>query len=164
MDSTDLARFIAKNQIKADILHLEMETPTVAAAAAAVGVEPAQIIKSVLFLADGQPLLIIANGLSRIAWKTLADYLGVSRKRLKTAKAEQASTITGYAAGAVPPFGHRAPLRTIVETAVYAQSLVYGGGGETNALMRLATAELKRVVGTETAGLSEKSYFGPQRT
>ncbi len=156
MNSKDLANFLADNQIEAEIVHLQAETPTVAAAAAAVGVEPAQIIKSVLFLADGQPLLVIANGLSRIAWKTLADYVGVSRKRLKTAKAEQVLATTGYAAGAVPPFGHLAPLRTIVDTAVYAQSLVYGGGGEINALMRLSTAELKRVVGTETAALTER--------
>ena len=119
MNSTDLARFIADNQIEAEIIHLQMETPTVAAAATAVGVEPGQIIKSVLFLADGEPVLVIANGLSRIAWKRLADYVGVSRKRLKTAKAEQVSAITDYAAGAVPPFGHRAQLRTIVDTAVY---------------------------------------------
>ncbi|MFQ5420153.1 MAG: aminoacyl-tRNA deacylase [Anaerolineae bacterium] len=156
MNSEDLGQFIEANGIEAEIVHLPVETLTVAAAATAIGVEPAQIIKSVLFLADGEPVLVIANGLARVAWKRLAVYVGVSRKRLKTAKAEQVLTITGYQAGAVPPFGHREKLRTIVDKAVYDQSLVYGGGGEINALMRLRTAELRRVVGGETAVLTER--------
>lgn len=156
MDSKDLAHFLADHQIEAEIVHLRAATPTVVAAAAVVDVEAAQIIKSVLFLADREPVLVIANGLARVAWKKLADYVGVSRKRLKMAEAAQVPVITGYQAGMVPPFGHRQKLRTVVDTAVYNQSIVYGGGGEINALMRLTTAELKRVVGSETAVLTEQ--------
>ncbi len=54
MDSSDLASFIADNDIKAEIVYLPVETLTVAAAAEAMKVRPEQIIKSVLFLADGQ--------------------------------------------------------------------------------------------------------------
>lgn len=117
-----------------------------AAAAAAIGAEPEQIIKSVLFLADGEPVLVISNGLARVEWKPLADLLGVSRRRLKTAVSAEVLTITGYPVGAVPPFGHRQPIRTLVASEVYQQTTVYGGGGEIHALMRLTTAELQRVV------------------
>ena len=55
----------------------------------------------------------------------------------------------------MPPFGHRQPLRTVVDTAVYDQKTVYGGGGDIDALLRIETAELRRVVGAETANLSE---------
>lgn len=155
LDSSTLSQFVLAQGIQAEILRLTAETPTVAAAAAVMGVAPEQIIKSVLFLADGAPVLVVTNGLARIAWKRLADYLGVSRRRLKTAVADQVLAITGYPVGAVPPFGHLAPLRTVVDTAVYDQSTVYGGGGEIHALMRLTTAELRRVVGHEAAALSE---------
>ncbi|MBK6328872.1 MAG: YbaK/EbsC family protein [Chloroflexi bacterium] len=150
-----LSRFILEQGIQAEILPLAAETPTVAAAAAVMGVSPDQIIKSVLFLADGAPVLVVTNGLARIAWKRLADYLGVPRRRLKTAVADQVLALTGYPVGAVPPFGHLTSWRTVVDTAVYDQSIVYGGGGETHALMRLTTAELRRVVGHEAADLSE---------
>lgn len=155
LDSSTLSQFVLAQGIQAEILRLTADTPTVAAAAAVMGVAPEQIIKSVLFLADGAPVLVVNNGLARIAWKRLADYLDVSRRRLKTAVADQVLAITGYPVGAVPPFGHLAPLRTVVDTAVYDQSTVYGGGGEIHALMRLTTAELRRVVGHEAAALSE---------
>jgi prolyl-tRNA editing enzyme YbaK/EbsC (Cys-tRNA(Pro) deacylase) len=155
VNSVDLAQFIAGNDIKAEIVHLEEATLTVADAADVMGVQPEQIIKTVLFLADGEPVLVIASGLARIAWKRLADYLGVSRRRLKTGNAEQVLAITGYVAGSVPPFGHKAKLRTIVEQAVYEQAVVYGGGGEIDALMRLETAVLRQIVGDETGDFSE---------
>ncbi len=155
MNSVELTAFIAAQSIPAEIVRLEVETLTVAEAAEALGVTPEQIIKSVLFLADGEPALVIANGLSRIAWKGLADYLGVSRRRLKTANAEKVQEITGYVVGSVPPFGHKEQIRTIVERSVYDQAVVYGGGGEIDALMRLETAVLRRIVGDETADLRE---------
>ncbi len=156
MNSTDLRQFITNNEIKAEIFHLEEATLTVADAAAVMGVQPDQIIKTVLFLADGQPVLVIASGLARIAWKRLADYLGVSRRRLKTGNAEQVQAITGYVVGSVPPFGHKEKLRTIVEQSVYDQAYFYGGGGEIDALMKVETAVLRQVVGDETTDLADK--------
>ncbi len=156
MNSNDLRQFITNNEIKAEIFHLEEATLTVADAAAVMGVQPDQIIKTVLFLADGQPVLVIASGLARIAWKRLADYLGISRRRLKTGNAEQVQAITGYVVGSVPPFGHKEKLRTIVEQSVYDQADVYGGGGEIDALMKVETAVLRQVVGDETTDLADK--------
>ncbi|MCB9421540.1 MAG: hypothetical protein H6667_17175 [Ardenticatenaceae bacterium] len=155
MNSIDLANFIANNGIEAEIVHLEEVTLTVADAAEVMGVLPEQIIKTVLFLADGEPVLVIASGLARIAWKRLADYVGVSRRRLKTGNPEQVQAITGYVVGSVPPFGHKEKLRTIVEQSVYDQAVVYGGGGEIDAFMRLETAVLRQIVGDETGDFSE---------
>ena len=156
LSSKELSEFLATNQIEAEIIFLEEDTRTVAEAAAVLGAEPDQIIKSILFLADGEPVLVINNGLARVAWKQLADYLGVSRRRLKTANADVVLDITGYEVGAVPPFGHQSELRTVVATAVYDQQIVYGGGGEVHALMKLTTAELQRVVGMEMATIKDE--------
>lgn len=145
-DAADLARFIDEQGITAELIHLPDETPTVEAAAAAVQAHPDQIGKSILFLVDGNPQLIIANGLNRIDYKKLADYLGLSRRRVKMAKAEEVVAITGYPVGTVPPFGHHKVLPTIIEAHVMEQSDFYAGGGEINALIRLTTAELQRVI------------------
>lgn len=154
LNGTDLQSFIDDKRIEARILHLAVETPTVAAAAAALSVAPEQIIKSVLFLADGEPVMVIASGLARLNRKALADFLGVARRRVKIASAEQVLAHTGYVAGAVPPFGYCKSIETVVETAVFQQSgLIYGGGGEIQALMQLTAAELKRVVGERSAVL-----------
>lgn len=154
MDARTLTCFIAQNDIAAELIHLLVETPTVEAAAQAVGVAPDQIGKSVLFLADGRPLLVVANGRARVDQRRLATHLGLGRKRVKLANAEEVLAITGYPVGTVPPFGHRQKLRTVVEAAVLSQNELYCGGGAINALLRMTVAELQRVVGAEVADLS----------
>lgn len=155
----DLRDYLAHHHIEADILFLDVETPTVETAALALGVRPEQIIKSVLFLADGQPVLVIANGLARLSYKLLADYLGLSRRRVKMAGPDEVLAVTGYVVGSVPPFGHIQPLRTVVETAVtqLSHAAIYGGGGDINALLKLTVVELQRVVGAEVVKLIVKS-------
>ncbi|HIP71885.1 MAG TPA: YbaK/EbsC family protein [Anaerolineae bacterium] len=147
LNSNDLARFIEDEGITAVIIRLDTPTKTVTDAAAALGVQPEQIIKSVLFLADGAPVLVITNGLTRIRYKALADFLGLSRRRLKMADAAQVLAITGYVVGSVPPFGHLQPIRTVVDTAVtqLPHTHIYGGGGDINALLQITPAELLRI-------------------
>jgi Cys-tRNA(Pro) deacylase len=153
MNASDLARYIEENGIAAEIVFLAQETPTVEAAAEAVGARPEQIGKSLLFLVDGRPLLVVANGMTRIDYKRLADHLAISRRRLKLANAEQVVAITGYPVGTVPPFGHRRPLPTLLEARVLEQTELYVGGGAINALVHLATAELRRVTAALVASL-----------
>jgi len=157
MDSTDLQHFIDQGRIEATIVHLQNETPTVEEAASAVGCSPSAIGKSILFLADGQPLLVVANGPTRVGYKALADHLGISRRRLKLAKTSQVSDITGYPVGTVPPFGHAVKLPTIVEQRILDQDEVYAGGGAINALMRLTPEELVRVSEAEIVSLPHPS-------
>lgn len=145
MDSRDLQRFIDETGIEATIIHLERETPTVEEAAKVVGCRPEQIGKSILFLVSNAPTLVVANGVTRVGYKALADYLGTSRRRLKLAKPDAVLKITGYPVGTVPPFGHRERLSTIIEARVLDQDVIYAGGGAINALMRLTTKELLRV-------------------
>lgn len=147
MDATDLERFIKIHGLTAEILFLDVETPTVDAAAEAVGVHARQIGKSLLFLADGEPLLVIANGTTRVDYKRLAGHLGISRKRLKMANAKQVVDITGYPVGTVPPFGHKQRLATLLEQQAMAQDELYAGGGEINALVRVSMDELLQVTG-----------------
>lgn len=155
LNSQDLAQFIEQKGIAAEIIYLEVDTPRVADAAVAVGAPAEQIIKSVLFLADKRPVLVIANGFARIDSKRLADYLGVARRRVKVANDEQVLAATGYPAGAVPPFGHKEKLPTLIEAGVLAQTELYGGGGEIHALLRLTRDELQRIVGNEVVELAE---------
>lgn len=154
-NASDLARFIQENDISAELIHLTEETPTVEAAAEAVSAHPDQIGKSILFLADGSPKLIVANGLNRVDYKKLADYLGISRRRLKLAKADEVLEITGFPVGTVPPFGHNQPIPTIIEAKVVEQEELYAGGGEINALIRLKTAELQRLLQAPVVSIAD---------
>lgn len=155
MTSADLQRFIDDQGIEAAIQPLAQPTPTVADAAAALGVETDQVIKSLVFRIKDEPVLVIANGESRIDRRKLAAYLNVGRGRVRFASADQALELTGYIVGSMPPFGHRTTLRTILDVAVEEMDMVYGGGGDINAMMRVTPSELLRVTAAETAAITE---------
>jgi Cys-tRNA(Pro) deacylase len=147
LTSTDLQHFITTHHIAATILPLVEHTSTVPDAARVLGVEPEQIIKSLVFLAQEEPLLIINNGLAKVDRRKVADQIGVSRKQIKFASAAAALEITGYIVGSMPPFGHRQKLRTLIDPAVMQFQAIFGGGGDLNAMLRLTPAELWRVTG-----------------
>jgi Cys-tRNA(Pro) deacylase len=154
-NSETLRQFIAVRQIDATILPMEGHTPTVSDAARELKVSTEQIIKSLVFMSDETPLLVINNGLSRVDRRKLATHLAVGRKKVKFASADQALAITGFVVGSMPPFGHRQTLRTLVDPAVLALDTIYGGGGAIDAMMRLSPQELLRVTGAETVPISE---------
>jgi len=159
MDAEDLKNYLHEKQIAAEILFLAQPTPTVEAAAEAVGVTPEQIVKSVLFMVrDGdptaRPVLVIGHGKAPIDQRRLAQYLQVGRKRVRLATPAQVETHTGYAAGTVPPFGHPQPIPTLMDAGITRLKEVFAGGGAMNALMRLAVAELQRVTAADIVPLT----------
>jgi len=151
----DLQKFIDEHDIQAEILPMTQDTPTVPAAARALAVREEQIIKSLLFLVDGQPVLVIVNGTGKVDSRRVARHFSVGRKRVKMAKPDQALEITGYVVGAMPPFGHKTRLPTIVDSGVLAQAEIFGGGGEINAMLRLTPQELLRVTEAEVLPVLE---------
>ena len=150
-----LARFIAGRHRRRDRPAVAVETPTVPAAAVAPGVATSQIIKSLLFLVRDQPVLVIASGETMVDRGILAARFGVGKKQIKAAWQTPSPVLrlTGYLAGGVPPFGHPAPLLTLLDRAVLAWDAVYGGGGDDRTLLRVAPGELARVTGVEWIAL-----------
>ncbi len=155
LTSADLQRFINALNIEATILSLAEHTPTVPDAARALQVEPEQIIKSLVFLIKEEPLLVINNGLAKVDRRKVADRLGVGKKQIKFASAEEALEITGYVVGSMPPFGHRRKLATFIDPAVFEFEPIYGGGGDINAMLRLTPAELLQATEGEVLTVSE---------
>ena len=155
LTSADLQQFIETGGIAATILRLDEHTPTVPDAARALRVAPDQIIKSLVFKVRQEPCLVINNGLARVDPSKLAARLGVGKKQVKFASASEALEITGYIVGSMPPFGHRQTLVTFVDPAVTGFELIFGGGGDINAMLRLSPAELLRVTGAELLPVSE---------
>ncbi len=150
---SDLARFLAEQGIAAELVPMAAETPTVPAAAAALGVETGQIIKSLLFLVRDAPVLIIASGETLVDRVRVAARYGVGKKQIKLADPETVLRLTGYPVGGVPPFGHTAALPVLLDRAVLAWETIYGGGGDDHTLLRIAPGELARVTGAEITEL-----------
>jgi prolyl-tRNA editing enzyme YbaK/EbsC (Cys-tRNA(Pro) deacylase) len=151
----DLQRFLDGHQIAATILPMQEHTPTVLEAARVLGVEANQIIKSLVFIIKDNPLLVINNGLARVDRSKVAAHLNVGKKQVKFATAEQALAITGYIVGSMPPFGHHQTLPTLIDPAVLDWEIIFGGGGDIDAMMRLTSKELIRVTKAKILPVSE---------
>src|SRR3954454_5336818 len=89
---------------------------TAAAAAEALGVTVGQIANSLIFDADGEPLLVLTSGSHRVDTAKVAALIGVAA--IKRATPEFVRLHTGQAIGGVAPVGHPKPLRTLVDTAL----------------------------------------------
>lgn len=152
-----LTRFLREKGIRAELLALPVKTPTVEAAAEAVGTSSNKIVKSVLFMVDDRPVLAITSGTSRIDRRRIAKNFGVGRKRVRLADENQVQTSTGYPIGAVPPFGHPEPLLTIIDPGVLEHNVVYAGGGASDHLIKVETTELLRITQAEVLELLDRS-------
>jgi prolyl-tRNA editing enzyme YbaK/EbsC (Cys-tRNA(Pro) deacylase) len=153
LDSADLETFMHLHAINGKFLHLEVPTPTVEAAAQAVGTSPNRIVKSILFLVNTEPILAISCGSLYVDRRSIAAFYKVGRKRVKLAYPETVLRETGFEVGAMPPFGHYHPLPTLMDQRVLEQPSVYAGGGAENALIHLSPEDILRVTGAEVMDL-----------
>ncbi|WP_428983013.1 YbaK/EbsC family protein [Phytohabitans maris] len=116
---------------------------TAAAAAAALGIEVGQIANSLVFDADGEPLLVLTSGAHRVDTAKVAADLGVGK--LKRATPDFVRTHTGQVIGGVAPLGHPKPLRTLVDTALERYGEIWAAGGVPQAVFPTTYAELVRI-------------------
>ncbi len=149
----NLHAFMQNRSIRGEILHLDVPTPTVETAARAVNASVDQIIKSILFMVDEQPVLAIACGNAMIRQRAIASVYGVSKKKVRLASPIEVLIISGYEVGAMPPFGHRQPLVTLLDKRVLDIPLAYAGGGAENALLRVNPQEILKVSGARVLDL-----------
>ncbi len=116
-------------------------------AARAIGCPVAQIIKSLLFIVDGRPTMVLISGANRLDEKKLAALCGVGRKKVRRSPAETARQVTGFAIGGVPPFGHKSRLPTYLDRDLLQFDLIWGAAGTPNAVLAITPETL--IAGTD---------------
>jgi prolyl-tRNA editing enzyme YbaK/EbsC (Cys-tRNA(Pro) deacylase) len=127
----------------AEIVILDEAVHTAAAAAAVLEVEVGQIANSLIFDADGEPLLVLTSGAHRVDTAKVAAGLGVAK--LSRATPEFVREHTGQPIGGVAPVGHPKPVRTLVDTALRRYDSIWAAGGVPRAVFPISYAELLRV-------------------
>jgi prolyl-tRNA editing enzyme YbaK/EbsC (Cys-tRNA(Pro) deacylase) len=134
---------------------LDDSARTAAEAAAALGVEVGQIANSLIFVADGQPLLVLTSGRHRVDTAKVAALVDVDT--LGRADADFVREHSGVSIGAVPPIGHPRPLRTLVDIALSDYDVVWAAAGHTHAVFPTSFDELVRLTGGTPAQVGVRS-------
>ena len=126
---------------------LAAQAKTAQQAADGLGCEVGAIANSLVFDADGQPVLILTSGAHRVDTAKTAQRIGVPE--LRRADPDFVRRHTGQAIGGVAPVGHPAPIATYVDRALAAYPVVWAAGGHAHAVFDTTYAELLRLTGAD---------------
>ncbi|MDC0772943.1 YbaK/EbsC family protein [Streptomyces sp. HD] len=130
-------------------------TRTAGEAAAAIGCELSQICKSLIFAADGEPVLVLMDGASRVDLELVRRELGV--QKVTRAKADVVREATGYAIGGVPPFGHRTKTRVLADRSLLEHEVVWAAAGNPHAVFPMAPEDLVVHAGATLVDVREQT-------
>ena len=136
-----------------EVREFEASTRTARDAAAALGCPVGAIASSLVFMADGSPLLIVTSGAHRVDVDLVAGALGGTE--LRQATPEEVRAATGFPIGGVSPVGHADGLRVLVDRALAAYPAVWAAGGTPNAVFPTSFAELLGASGGEPVDIRE---------
>lgn len=145
--SDAVAAALAEAGLTCQIRTLESTAKTAALAAEQLGVAVGAIANSLVFEADGEPLLIMTSGAHRVDTALVARQLGMTK--IGRADPDFVRTHTGQTIGGVAPVGHPSPIRTVVDVALAAFPQLWAAGGHPHTVFPLDYDELVRI----TAGV-----------
>jgi prolyl-tRNA editing enzyme YbaK/EbsC (Cys-tRNA(Pro) deacylase) len=143
VDFTKFAAVLRSLGVPGEVRELPESAPTAAAAAAQLGCEVGAIANSLVFSADGAPLLVMTSGAHRVEVGRVARLIGASA--VQRADARSVRAWTGQAIGGVGPVGHPAPIRTVVDTWLEKYDVIWAAAGHPHTVFPTSFAELVRI-------------------
>jgi Cys-tRNA(Pro) deacylase len=131
--------YLRKLGLEIQVLEAPESTATAPQAAAAAGCELGAIVKSLLFLIDGAPVLVLVAGDQKADQRKLGRLFGVGKKRVRIADAETVEQVTGYLVGGVPPVGHLTTLPVIIDQTLERFETVWAAAGAPDVIFPMDT-------------------------
>lgn len=136
-----------------DIVIFDHSTRTAEEAAAAIGCQVGQIVKSLIFTVKGAPVVALVSGSNQLDTRKLAALFEVGRKQVDRADADTVRAATGYAIGGVPPFGHATATPLVIDRDLTLYDVIWAAAGTPNAVFAIKPDDLVRATNGRTANL-----------
>src|SRR5678815_2009445 len=146
MSLASVRAYLAEHAPDVEVLEATTSTATVALAAAAHGVTPAEIAKTLSLRLHGEPILIVMSGEARLDNRKYKDRFGAKAKMLD---AEAVLAATSHPVGGVCPIGLPRPLRVFADLTLRRFDVVVPAAGDTHHAMRIAPERLVELAGAE---------------
>jgi Cys-tRNA(Pro) deacylase len=140
--------------VTAEIREFTDATRTAADAAAALGVPVGAIIKSLVFAADGAPVLVLASGDHQVDTSAVARTLGATH--VGRADPDLVRDATGYAIGGVAPIGHPRQIPTVLDTHLATYDVLWAAAGTPHSVFAISYDDLARVTGATPADVAAR--------
>jgi prolyl-tRNA editing enzyme YbaK/EbsC (Cys-tRNA(Pro) deacylase) len=139
----------------------EGSTATAPEAAAAIGTELGSIVKSLCFVVDGQPTVVLTAGDRRVDDRKLGELFGVGRKKVKIADAATTLAVTGYEIGGVAPVGHRSVVPILIDSTLQRYEVVYAAAGSPKSIFPISFHTLVSVTGGRIVDIAREEPAQP---
>jgi prolyl-tRNA editing enzyme YbaK/EbsC (Cys-tRNA(Pro) deacylase) len=152
MSLASVRAFLAAHAPDIEVLEATTSTATVALAAAAHGVTPAEIAKTLSLRLHGEPILLVMSGEARLDNRKYKDRFGAKAKMLD---AEAVLAATSHPVGGVCPIGLPAPLKVYADRSLLRFTVVVPAAGDTHHAMRIAPERLARLAGAEWVDVAQ---------
>jgi Cys-tRNA(Pro) deacylase len=149
-----VVRFLADAKVEASVQEFPEGTPTAEAAAKAVGCELGQIVKTLVFICDGRPLVALLPGDRRADRAKVARAAGC--ERAKVAGPDEVERATGFRAGGVAPFPLAGIDLVLIDRRLVTHPVVWIGAGSSRHMASIAAPDLVRLTKGREADLSEE--------
>jgi prolyl-tRNA editing enzyme YbaK/EbsC (Cys-tRNA(Pro) deacylase) len=153
--TSGVERFLERTSelgLEVEVREFPAGTRTAADAAAAIGCEVGQIVKSLVFVADDRPVLVLTSGANHVDEARLAGHLGTSSVR--KADADEVRAATGYAIGGTPPFAHDTDLAVCCDRDLTAYPQVWAAAGSPTTVFPIAPEVLLRATDAHVLDVS----------
>ena len=138
-----------------EIKEFDQTTRSAQEAAEAIGCDVAQIVKSLCFTVNEQPIMALVSGSNQLDERKLAVLCGVGRKQVQRASADAVKAATGFSIGGVPPFGHLTPMTIFVDEELQKFETVWAAAGTPFAVFAIGPDELVKGCGGTAVSLKK---------
>jgi prolyl-tRNA editing enzyme YbaK/EbsC (Cys-tRNA(Pro) deacylase) len=156
-DHPSVARVLvaaANADLAIEVQRFPQGTRTAVDAARAVGCGVDQIVKSLVFLAVDEPVVVLVSGADRVDPARLAAHLGIGASQVRRATGDEARAATGFSIGGIPPFGHPPHIRVVVDRGLQRHPVVWAAAGLPDAVFSVNPSELLRVARGQVAAVA----------
>ncbi|MEM7095518.1 MAG: YbaK/EbsC family protein [Actinomycetota bacterium] len=136
-----------------EVVRFPKDTRTAQQAADALGCELGQIVKSLIFKADDELVLVMTSGANRVDQQQAAPLFGV--EELGRADADECRSATGFAIGGIPPCGYPSPVRSVIDEDLLQYDRIWAAAGAPDAVFELTPADLQRVTEGTVAAVAQ---------
>ena len=143
-----------KRGLSLEVIEMDSSTATVELAAAALGVEPARIAKTMAFRLKHEDVLVVLKGDVRIDNKKYKDVFGDKAKMIRS---DEVEAVTGHPMGGVCPFGLKRPLKVYLDESLKVFDYVYPAAGGSNTAVKIDVSYLYEVTGGEWVDVTGSS-------
>jgi prolyl-tRNA editing enzyme YbaK/EbsC (Cys-tRNA(Pro) deacylase) len=144
---------LASCGLNVEVTEFDQSTATSQQAADTLGVPVATIVKSLVFVVDDRPVLVLASGANRVDLEKLGRVAG---GKVRRADADRVKAETGFVIGGVPPVGHSRPLTTFIDQDLMAYPQLWAAAGSPYAVFPVTPQELVRISGGRVVDVAQR--------